>query len=164
MEIVLIVIAVLVIGYTLFRPYVEKDGNKTDKSMNYKYFRKKYFMTAAERDFLKLLEEALAGEYYIFPQVHLSTILSHKVKGQNWKGAFSHINGKSVDFVLCDKQDIKPLVAIELDDSSHDSEARKKRDAIVEAIFEQAKVPLVRFSGLKGLDAQKVSTELKRHL
>jgi len=43
------------------------------------------------------------------------TVLEHRIKGQDWKAAFRRINGKSVDFVICDKAYIKPLLAIELD-------------------------------------------------
>lgn len=82
--------------------------------------------------------------------------MNHKVKGQNWKGAFQHINGKSVDFVLLSKYTSKPICAIELDDSSHDRSDRSSRDEEVERIFKQAKIPLARFRKVENLSKQEI--------
>ena len=40
---------------------------------------------------------------------------------------------------------LRPTYAIELDDYTHNAPARRKRDAEVERIFEEANLPLVRF-------------------
>lgn len=102
-------------------------------------------MTKIEGDFFKKLEHIVSDQYYVFPQVHLSALLDHRVQGQEWKYAFRHINGKSVDYVLCNKQTLRPTYAIELDDSSHDQVERRKRDQEVERIFKEANLPLIRF-------------------
>ena len=114
--------------------------------VSYRYQRKQYLMTRAEHDFFAKLEAAYGASYYVFPQVHLSTFLDHKVNGQNWKGALSTIDRKSVDYIICDKANLQPLVAIELDDFTHDRADRQARDGLVEAIFAQADMPLVRFA------------------
>lgn len=90
-------------------------------------------MTHAERVFFYRLQNLLGSEYFIFPQIHLSAIFEHKIKGQTWRGAFSHINGKSFDYVICDN-DLRPLVAIELDDWSHGLPSRKLRDEEIKRI------------------------------
>lgn len=116
-------------------------------SLQYHYKRKNLIMTPAETRFFKILDEAIGDGYYVFPQVHLSSILEHRIHGQNWWAAFHHINRKSVDFVICDKESVKPLAAIELDDWSHHLDHRKDRDIEVERIFEGAQLPLIRFNG-----------------
>lgn len=118
-------------------------------SQEYHYERRDLIMTRAETEFFKMLDEAVGEKYYIFPQVHLSSIFEHKVNGQDWWKAFHHINRKSVDFVICDKVSVRPLAAIELDDWSHKLDKRKSRDAEVERIFQGANFPLLRF-GHKG--------------
>lgn len=102
-------------------------------------------MTKNEVVFFRVLHEAVGDLYYIFPQIHLSAILDHELYGQNWKGAFSHINGKSVDFVLCEPYHLTPVAAIELDDKTHDKEDRKIRDAEVERMLAEARIPMIRF-------------------
>jgi very-short-patch-repair endonuclease len=59
------------------------------------------------------------------------------------KTAFNKIACKHVDFVLCDKE-LNILLAIELDDSSHNRQDRKERDEIVNAAFRSAGLPLMR--------------------
>jgi hypothetical protein len=118
-------------------------------SQDYHYERRDLVMTRAETEFFKMLDAAIGQNYYVFPQVHLSSILEHRVKGQDWWKAFHHINRKSVDFVICDRQSIRPLAAIELDDWSHRLDKRKTRDTEVERIFQGANFPLLRF-GHKG--------------
>lgn len=129
----------------------EKDAQNlkpvTSLPVEYHYERKDLIMTSAETRFFKLLTETIGEEYYVFPQVHLSSILEHRIHGQNWWAAFHHINRKSVDFVVCDKQSIRPLLAVELDDWSHNLNHRKDRDKEVERIFDGAGLPLIRFGG-----------------
>jgi len=118
---------------------------KVFKNNTYSYTAKELLMTRTETEFFIKLEHAVSERYYVFPQVHLSSLLDHHVKGQEWKYAFSHINGKSVDYVLCDRTTLRPTYAIELDDYTHDKADRRKRDAEVERIFDEAELPLVRF-------------------
>jgi len=122
------------------------DKRKVFKNNTYHYVAKTSLMTKAESNFFIKLERTVNERYYVFPQVHLSAILDHRIKGQQWKYAFRHINGKSVDYVLCDKETLKPTYAIELDDYTHLQKDRKERDVEVERIFLAANLPLVRFS------------------
>ena len=140
----LIFLGVVIGVVMLMNLFGGKKGGQEKLKALYQYKRKAFFMTRAEHEFFDLLVSHMGSEYYVFPQVHLSTLLDHKTKGQSWKGAFLHINGKSVDFVICDKAYIRPIVAIELDDHSHEREDRQVRDYIVEEIFTQSELPLVR--------------------
>jgi len=127
---------------------------KVFKNNTYKYSAKYSLMTKTESDFFTKLERVVSERYYVFPQVHLSSLLDHRVKGQEWSYAFRHINGKSVDYVLCDRQTLQPTYAIELDDYTHDQSDRKRRDAEVERIFDEANLPLVRFRNKDVSDAE----------
>ena len=133
------------------------NSNLTEiKKSTYRYFAKNAIMTERENKFFKQLNEILDNKWFVIPQVHLSALLNHKVKGQNWKAAFRHINGKSVDYVLLSKETMKPICAIELDDSTHDYKNRAERDAEVERIFAEAKLPLARFKNPEKLSRQDI--------
>lgn len=134
------------VGVALVIKLLSGKSNKKDASkFPYKYQMKDFLITRPEHEFFNILVEILGNKYHVFTQVHLPTILDHKIVGQNWRAAFSHINGKSVDFVICDMEYIKPLLAIELDDKSHESEDRISRDSEVERIMNEAGMTLVRF-------------------
>ncbi len=111
---------------------------------NYAYQKKEYLLTKPEHEFFQTLETIIGNQYYIFPQIHLSSLLKHNLKGQNWKGALSHIDRKSVDYVICDKTYLSPLLIIELDDKTHDRNDRRDRDEAVEQILQNSHLPLVR--------------------
>lgn len=111
----------------------------------YKYMKKTYLLTQPEHQFFDSLLKMVGAEYHVFPQIHLASILNHKVRnGQNWRGAFRHIDEKSVDFVLCDKERISPILAIELDDRTHERPDRRERDREVERILADVGLPLLR--------------------
>lgn len=152
---------IVVVGAFVFIKHVSGGKGKEEKEEKkkplYKYKRKDFLISRPEHEFFDILVEILGNKYNIFTQVHLPTILEHKVIGQNWKGAFSHINGKSVDFVICDKAYIKPLLAIELDDKSHEREDRIERDGVVEQMLKEAGMPLLRFSNNGSFNKEEMS-------
>ena len=150
MEILITVILLIVLTKLLIS--IQKTEKRAQNSssqkplLKYNYKIKKSVMTIAEENFYKKLASALHDNYVIVPQAHLSMIFDHTVYGQNWRGAFSVINGKSIDFLIIDRGTFQPLVGIELDDSSHERHDRQERDKIVNAIFKQTNLPLVHFS------------------
>lgn len=132
----LVLIALVVILFFILPPAKEKVG--------YSYLIREYVMSKPEQACFNTFKEVVGEKYYIFPQMHLSSFLDHKIVGQNWFGAFRHIDEKSVDFVLCDKYTFLPILAVELDEKSHDQPARQERDREVERILDVAKMPLLR--------------------
>jgi hypothetical protein len=134
---------------------------KVFKNDTYSYTAKPLIMTKTESEFFIKLDRAVYERYYVFPQVHLSALLDHRVKGQEWKYAFSHINGKSVDYVLCDRTTLRPTYAIELDDYTHDQADRRRRDKEVERIFAEARLPLVRFKNRDVSESEIIQTLTK---
>jgi hypothetical protein len=126
----------------------------------YHYKKKEFILTKAEYEFFKTLQSVVGEQYYVFPQMHLPTFIDYKVPGQSWRAAFRHIDEKSVDFVICDKNYLRPLVAIELDDSSHSREDRVLRDEEVERILKEGDLPLLRFKNKGGFSTEEVSGEI----
>jgi len=155
----LIFIGVIIVLLIIFKRFLdERTLEKAAKSPTiYQYERKHHIMTGAEADFFDTLVQTVGDTYHVFPQVHLSAILNHTVKGQTWDAAFKHINGKSVDFVLCDKDNLKPVLAIELDDWTHGRDDRRQRDAEVDRIFAGADLPLIHFTDYRKLDSSSIT-------
>ncbi|MBP9853146.1 MAG: hypothetical protein QG629_133 [Patescibacteria group bacterium] len=130
----------------------------------YHYSRKNFLMTKAENDFFDVLVDVLGAQYYVFPQIHLSSLLDHRVKGQSWRAAFSHINQKSVDYVVCGRQYRNPILAIELDDWSHDSDERKERDTTVDQMLKESGVPLLRIRDARDITPDNIRARLDEYL
>ncbi len=155
-----LIILVIVLGIiVVFAGLVRSKGMKPLKS-EYQYKHKNFFMTRAEHECYDALVRAVGDRYYVFPQVHLPSIVDSEVAGQNWKGAFRHISQKSVDFVLCDKAYISPKLAIELDDKTHKRQDRIDRDGEVERILKDAGIASLRIENHGSFDSIKLAQEI----
>jgi len=132
------------------------------------YKHKDYLMTRTEHDFFKELRTILGQGYYIFPQIHLGTIIKPSVKWtyrwRLWRVAFFYSDRYSVDFVICDTQGIKPLLVIELDDISHQREKRRSRDRVVEKMLRESNLPIVRFTSSEAGNIELVDSRIRLSL
>lgn len=127
----------------------------------YHYGRKAAVMTVREAEFYRRLEQTVQGRYYIFPQLHLSAMMYNKTSGRYRRLAFQRINRTSVDYVLCDKETMTPVYAVELDDRTHDSELRRKRDAGVQIMLDSVNIPLVRFRDVERMSDEQIIEAFK---
>lgn len=135
-------------------------SSENNKELDFDYKRRQYLLTKSEHDFFNILNQVVENQLYIFPQVHLSHLFEHKIYGQDWRGALNHIQRKSVDFVICDKEYLKPMCAIELDDSSHNIQVRADRDETVEEIFKNANLPLIRIKNTGTWDKEIIKDQI----
>lgn len=145
-----IVIVISVVGTVIDKKY-------QSKSPVYTYARKDAIMTTVEAAFYSRLLSVAGDKYYIFPQIHLSALLRNQTKGRYWKAAFQRINRTSVDYVLCDKETMRPVYAVELDDSTHDAPKRRARDTGVEKMFIDVGMPLVRFRNVGDMTDEDIT-------
>lgn len=155
------VIVAVILAIKYFQNQRDDDGGGNRRRRGYDYKKKDFFMTRAEHECYDALIEAVGKNYYIFPQAHLTAIVDYKIKGQNWRGAFRHIDEKSVDFVLCDKNYIAPRLVIELDDRTHERPDRKLRDGEVGRILNGAGLPLLRLENHGSFDPCDLSKKIE---
>ena len=148
LNIIWIALGIIVIfgAFAIIKIINEQEGGETSEKKTYDYQAKQFIMTKNEHDAFDTIVATVGTEYYVFPQVKLDKILDWKGNGKNALYAMRHIYQKSVDFLLCDKKYLNPKLAIELDDSTHDREDRRTRDAQVEEIFASAHFPLLRIT------------------
>ena len=106
------------------------------------YSAKKYFFSVAERSFYEILKRLVSAEYTVFAKVRLADLVYVSKGTGSWQSHFNRINRKHIDFVLCNR-DLAPVVAIELDDSSHDADEREARDEFVDQVLASAALPIV---------------------
>ena len=82
-----------------------------------------------EREFFGRLVRALP-EYHVFPQVAANALLrvASGTPKQRRHAARNRFAQKHVDYVVCEKESLKVVAIIELDDRTHSSEKDKARD------------------------------------
>ena len=108
------------------------------------YFARERLVTKTELRFFRSLRKAVQGEWEIFAMVRIADLLRVKKGTKNKRIWINKILAKHVDFVLCDRNSLKPLLCIELDDSSHERPDRIERDKFVDEAFDAANLPLIR--------------------
>lgn len=160
----LIIAGIIVVVVTVLAFLKARFEGGDEEKKKYQYKRKNFFLTRAEHECFDALMAAVGNDYLIFAQVHLPTLIDNKVVGQNWRAAFRHINGKSVDFVLCDKAYVSPKLAIELDDKTHERPERQERDVEVERILKEAGVPLLRLDNHGSFSPDELAVRIKESI
>jgi len=108
------------------------------------YRRKDYLLTRAERAFFSALCQAVGEDYLLFAKVRLADLVFLPKGTESRQTHFNRVQSKHVDFLLCDRSVIRPLLAIELDDSSHAAFARRERDDFVDAALAAAGLAILR--------------------
>lgn len=81
------------------------------------------------------LTKQLPDGYYIFPKMRLADIMETTASGREFHGQFNRISKKHIDFLICD-QYYKPVIAIELNGSSHQTARAQKSDEFKKKAFE----------------------------
>jgi very-short-patch-repair endonuclease len=105
------------------------------------YERRGVLLSPAEINFLRALTSAVREDWLVFSKVRLSDIIkvrSKTRKSQTWQ---NRIQGKHLDFVLCDYETLEVKLAIELDDGS---QPRTERDRFVYVALTAAGLTLLR--------------------
>jgi hypothetical protein len=111
------------------------------------YFRRPRLLSAVELQFFYTLKTVVGENFWVFPKVRVADLIEVRgLYGRDWWAAFSRVSQKHVDFVVASRKTLDVLMAIELDDCSHGMSNRQKRDELLDAVFLQAAIPLIRFN------------------
>jgi hypothetical protein len=107
------------------------------------YRKRDYLLTAAERSFYEVLCGVINGELLVFAKLRLADLVWMPKGTANRQAHFNRIQSKHVDFLLCDREKLSPVLVIELDDASHEEDGRRDRDAFVDAALSAAGLPVL---------------------
>src|SRR3972149_8571462 len=108
------------------------------------YRKRDYLLTAAERSFHGVLRQVVEDSHHIAWKVRMADLIFIPAGTSDRQRHLNRILSKHLDFVLCDSESSAPLLAIELDDSSHRESRRRQRDSFVDAALSAAGLPLLR--------------------
>ena len=80
-------------------------------------------------------------EHTVFAKVRLVDVIRVTNESSSWRSDLNRIDRKHLDFVLCDRN-LAPVLAVELDDSSHDRIERAERDDFIDRVLATAQLPI----------------------
>lgn len=117
----------------------------------------------AELNFYKVLEQAVADRFKIFPKVRLADIVkvaAGDLEKSERQSAFNRIQSKHVDFVLCDPGDLSVVCVVELDDKSHNEASRIARDEFVDSVLESAGIPIAHLAARRQYSTDDIANAI----
>ena len=150
-------------GYRLYKK-LNKRKNSEEIDINIDTYRERYYfpkkiMTPTELKFMQEIKKNIPDIYELYPQVGLSAIIK-KVSNDYYANELY----KVLDFVVVNKATQFPVLAIEINDETHNDHKRHERDNKVKAILEMAEIPLVTFWTSKGVNDWYIKQELDKYL
>jgi hypothetical protein len=153
----------LLIAIIVLRLLVDLAKKKKSSTRETTCFEKKpTLLTITENKFYQELLNITPPAYHVFAQVRMEDVLKVK-KGYTKKDYFRYrnaIKSRHFDFVICEQKTSKILLAIELDDKSHNKKSSKDRDKFVNAICENTGLKLLRYKVQSQYDLEKLKLDL----
>jgi hypothetical protein len=123
------------------------------------------FLSPAEQSFCMVLQGIVTAQLMICPKVALADLFfANTGDARQNRICLNRIDRKHVDFLLCEPKTLRPKVAIELDDRSHERHDRQERDVFVDGVFAAANLPLVRVQAKRGYAAAELDSLLRPYL
>ena len=144
-----------------------KYSSKNKQQLNeYPYRKLETLFSPAERSFLGVLNQVVADNAYVFGKVRVADVLTPEKESsrKKWQISFNKISGKHFDYILCDKNDLSVLCAIELNDKSHNSKNRKARDKFLTDACSSANFPLIQVPAQAAYNLDEIREALILHL
>ena len=158
--IVVVIFILVVLALTKLAPQSQREKNV------HHYQKIGALFTPAERSFLGVLKLAIDNELEVFGKVRVADVIKPK-KGQNrsdWQISFNKISAKHFDFVLCKNDDLTPVCVVELNDSSHNSKQRQKRDEFLRSACNSANLSLVEIKAKATYQVSEIRESLSAYL
>ncbi len=137
------------------------EPEKDQPLQKYPYQLRESFLSPAEFAFYKVLASAIPANAVILSKTRMAdiikvdrTIVPYSSEARLY---FNQIVQKHIDFLVCQRETLNPLVGIELDDTNHSEPDKLHRDDFVDNAFEAANLPLVRVQALEAYDEGEVT-------
>jgi len=150
---IIFLLFIVVLFFSLLFVYVEQ------KKLPYK---KVSLFTNAEKNFLRVLDESVGDKYRVMGKPRIADVIL-PVRGlayNNWKRHFFQISNKHFDFIILSKDTFSPVLAIELNDKSHNKRKRKKRDALVERVCSSSGLPLLWINAKRSYSMEELKNKI----
>lgn len=167
--IIALALAVISLLYLLLKNKKSAQDNESDKLPEKFPYIRKNLLTKNEWVFFKKLKDITDKQnLHILSKVRLIDLIDieDNLTNKEKMSYKARIIQKHVDFVLVNPDSFKVYMAIELDDSTHDTSKRKERDEFVNKVCSAAGLPLIHCRNADGLEEKITNTmnELKKTL
>ena len=129
-----------------------------EPGLAFPFKKKTNLFTPVERSFLELIEEAVGGRYRVLCRVKLTDIVAVRQSTDKKisKNSLARAGGRNLDFVLCSKQDMTPVMAIDLVHKNGKEGYKSQRDWFTSGSLDAARIPHVRIKVRSGYQVKDI--------
>lgn len=122
------------------------------------FMRRQQLFSPVERQFLDLIERAVGNEFRVVCRVKLSDVLAlrNNTNKKVAKSAMLRASGKQIDFVLCNKTDMTPVLAIDVVNTQTKEGALKAKDFFVSGSLDTAGIPHAKIKAKNGYRIEEI--------
>lgn len=118
----------------------------------------KKLLTYTEQKYYEAIKKAVTGDYLLYPQINLATIVErteqHKYQNELYR---------NIDFAIFDKS-YNPILLIEINDKTHKDKKRTARDIKVKEICQKANLPLITFWTEYGINQEYINKRIAEYI
>ena len=124
------------------------------------YIKNRELFSPAERSLLRLLEQAAGEKYRVLAKVEAAAIVNVKLMSDQgvWLRAVDQISSRNFDFILCDKEYLSVVCAIDLNHAS--SQGERDRDTFLEGVCKTISLPLVHITAPGDLSVSELRKKI----
>ncbi len=158
-----IILGILIVIIAMFaKAYIDEkqiNNEKPSKDDGVYPYEQSYLLTKNEWSFHKRLKPiADSMGYTILAKIRLADLIKVKtgLSKKDYNKYFAKIRAKHIDFMLCNPDNLAPILLIELDDPSHKREDRIQRDKFVDNALHAAGYKILHTFG-----GSELETEIK---
>jgi len=161
MEPDMFILFVVVFFVSITAVVFKKRQDSADRCLSYESSMELF--TPEERTFLSVIESVLENsDFRVFGKVHLGDIVKpRKGMGKNRSAAAQNrIDSKHVHFVVCRRDDLSVIAAIEFDNISREARNLQEDHREADDVFTSVKIPYLRITAQKGYALSDVREKL----
>ncbi|MEP7290810.1 MAG: DUF2726 domain-containing protein [Chloroflexota bacterium] len=129
----------------------------------YPYKLRDPLLSPGETAFYQVLLAVVGRRVVVCPKVRLADVFSIKPT-PNHQAFYDRIACRQVDFLLCERYSLKPLLAIELYDHAQPRSQRKKRDTFIDKVFKAGKLPIMHLVAQEHYSLKALALSIAPHL
>jgi hypothetical protein len=130
----------------------------SEEQVDFPFMRRNQLFSPVEHQFLDMIERAVGHEFRVVCRVKLTDILSlrRNTDKKMAKTALLKAGGKQIDYVLVNKRDMTPVLALDIVHNLGKEGHKTKRDFFVTGALDSAGIPHARIKARHGYKVEDI--------
>ena len=155
----IVLIAAVMLGVLEIQKKQKNAKRHNNQETNQFPYVRKQFFSNNEKKFFEALKYAVNVKYLIMAQVKLSDIIeiTQELTGNEKTTYRNKIQQKHIDFILLNPHDYSVVLAIELDDTTHNRQKVMQSDEFKNNALAAAQIPLLRIKTAREYPIRDIS-------